>query len=120
MVTMLGSDSHIDVSEYVLKKGYKPIYCNKDSIEICKLICNNTKVLNSSHKKDIVYGIISLLKVSESQKFRIDSVNFEKFSKYKYSYFIDKDLVDVYELMSLLMSLGSIRLWQCNSGITNE
>lgn len=93
---MLGGDDYVDVSEYVLIKKYKPIYCNSNKKEICKLIKNDPAKITLKHQRDIILGLTKLLGIKYSNQ--ISLINFEKNVSYQYSYIIIRDLVDVYVL----------------------
>ncbi|MDI9311882.1 MAG: hypothetical protein QM535_16845, partial [Limnohabitans sp.] len=93
---MLGTDDYVDVSEYVLIKKYKPIYCDTNKRQICKLIKNDLAKITLNHRHKLINGLIELF--GQQYKNQIYIINFEKSVSYQYSYIIISDLVDVYVL----------------------
>ncbi len=97
MNNMLGGEELVDVSNLVIRQGYKPIYCgiNKD---ICALINPKPSHLTDDYEKELKNGFKEWV-ANYKSKFNltlIDSFSIITNSTYQYSYLITFEPVDVY------------------------
>lgn len=94
MTNMVGNGEEVNVSEFVYKYHYKPIYCGN---ELCQLINPSPQKLSNKEFDSIIENINSYI-YRCNLHYKMDTFFLIENIRYVYTYFITYYPVDVYML----------------------